>query len=232
MRDTMAVATRIGAQTRINEFLACRTPETPCRVVDLATVERRLFALRTALPDARILHTVGTAPAPEVLRVTAGLGCWFDADDLTEVDLCLAEGIDIDRLAYTGPDIADAYDRGVRLFGVDTDQALENVAARAPRSAMFWRAACFPLVDTTVEALATARWLGLRPHAVAFQVTGDTDGWRDQVTVYARGVQEAFGQRFGGEQPRLFVEPSRSVLAEAEVVIGGPTSGKVPTYCV
>ncbi|AHH94719.1 hypothetical protein [Kutzneria albida] len=232
-----------GTQTRIREFLNCKEPQTPCRIVDLATVERHLFELRMALPSAELVHAVRCGQAAGVLGSAARLGCRFDAATPGDVDLCLLNGIAPTALSYTGTeDLADVSDRGVRLFGVDGEQGLDALAALAPGAAVYCRVPapgpndCGAVLDVAVEVLSTARWLGLVPYGISFRIgaslaelVGVPASWRDHLLVCAAGIQEAFGER--GDL-RLLVEPGDSVVADASVVIGELGAGPLPTYCV
>ncbi len=59
---------------RIIDFLNTRRPEGPCLVVDPPIVRDNFKAFRHALPDSAIYYAVKANPAPEVLRLLAGLG--------------------------------------------------------------------------------------------------------------------------------------------------------------
>src|SRR6185295_14576034 len=66
---------------RIREFLRHRREEGlegPVLVVDLDTVRDNYAAFAKALPDTRVFYAVKANPAPEVLKLLAGLGSCFD----------------------------------------------------------------------------------------------------------------------------------------------------------
>ena len=84
----------------IRRFLDRQRPETPCLVVDLATVRQRYRQLRTALPDARICYAVKANPPPEVVGELVGLGASFDVASPGEIELCLAKGAAPETISY------------------------------------------------------------------------------------------------------------------------------------
>jgi ornithine decarboxylase len=176
--------TRVEA---IRTFLDRERPPTPCLVVDLDIVRANYAAMREALPEASVLYAVKANPAPEIVRLLAGLGCGFDVASRGEVDLCLTHGVEALRLSYgntikKATDIVYAHRLGVRRFSFDSADDLENLGRLAPGSV----AVCRFLVDApasgtpfgrkfgcspteAVSLLARAAELGLRP-AVSFHV--------------------------------------------------------------
>ena len=63
---------------RIREFLRRRSDQGlddgPCLVVDLDVVRDNYAAFAKALPDSRVFYAVKANPAPELLKLLAGLG--------------------------------------------------------------------------------------------------------------------------------------------------------------
>ncbi len=89
-------ASRIGSivemTTRIREFLKHRTDNGPCLVVDLDVVRENYQNFAKALPDTKVFYAVKANPAPEILKLLAGLGCCFDVASLAETHDVLAAG--------------------------------------------------------------------------------------------------------------------------------------------
>jgi ornithine decarboxylase len=129
---------------KIARFLADRTPETPCLVIDLDLVAANFRKLRTALPDADIYYAVKANPAPEILKRLVELGSSFDTASVSEIDMVLAAGAAPHRISFGNTIkkqscIRAAYERGVRLFAFDSGAELEKIAAAAPGSRVFCR---------------------------------------------------------------------------------------------
>ncbi len=70
--------------TRIREFLKHRTENGPCLVLDLDVVRENYQNFAKALPDTKVFYAVKANPAPEILKLLAGLGCCFDVASLPE----------------------------------------------------------------------------------------------------------------------------------------------------
>ena len=123
---------------RIDAYLA-ENPDlgTPVLVVDLDIVRDRYLRLRRALPAADVFYAVKANPDAAILRLLGALGSSFDVASLGEIELCLRLGIAAERLSYGNTvkkerDIAAAYERGVRVFAVDSGVELAKVIRRAP----------------------------------------------------------------------------------------------------
>jgi ornithine decarboxylase len=173
---------------RIQQFLADRRPQTPCLVVDLSVIEENYRALTDALPLARVYYAVKANPAPEIIGCLARLGSHFDVASRGEIDLCLAQGVEAERLSFGNTikkqtDIAYAWQQGVRLFAFDSDAELDKLAAAAPGASVFCRiltdgrGAEWPLsrkfgcVPSMAAALLLrAKELGLDPCGISFHV--------------------------------------------------------------
>ena len=173
---------------RIARFLAERRPETPCLIVDLDVVAEAYEALRRYLPLARIFYAVKANPAEDVLSMLRELGSNFDVASRGEIDLVLDKGIAPERISFGNTikkerDIAYAFDRGLRLFALDSEAELEKIARSAPGSRVFCRilvdcgGADWPLSrkfgcvpEMAVELLKLARERGLDPYGVSFHV--------------------------------------------------------------
>src|ERR1700750_841888 len=86
--------------TRIREFLKRRTDEGPCLVVDLDVVRDNYQSFAKALPDTQVFYAVKANPAPEILKLLAGLGACFDVASVSETEAVLAAGVTPDRISY------------------------------------------------------------------------------------------------------------------------------------
>ena len=89
-----------GMTTRIREFLKHRTDNGPCLVVDLDVVRENYQNFAKALPDTKVFYAVKANPAPEILKLLAGLGCCFDVASFAETHDVLAAGATPDRISY------------------------------------------------------------------------------------------------------------------------------------
>ena len=173
---------------KIARFLAVQRPQTPCLVLDLDVVADNYKKLRTAVPRAGIYYAVKANPAPEILKVLAGIGSSFDTASVTEIDLALATGVGPERISYGNTikkqtDIAAAYQRGVRLYAFDAEAELDKLAEAAPGSRVFCRIltsganADWPLsrkfgcdVAMAKDLLLKAATRGVVPYGVSFHV--------------------------------------------------------------
>ncbi len=183
---------------RIRNFLRRQKHDGPCLVVDLDIVRDNYLAFARAMPDSRVHYAVKANPAPEILRLLAELGSAFDCASLREVDLALEAGAAASDLSFGNTikkerDICGAFERGVRLFAVDSQEEVEKIARAAPGSRIFCRIQCanrgaeWPLSrkfgchpDMAIEVLEFAAGLGLEAHGVSFHVGSqqpDPEAW-------------------------------------------------------
>ncbi len=144
---TSEVLDPLAPTARLEEFLASEHPGTPYVVVDLDVVRDRYLDLVAAVPDAAVFYAVKANPAPIILELLVGLGASFDVASPAEVDVVLAAGADPSRISYGNTVkkeqwIRDAFDKGVRIFAIDSDVELAKVARTAPGSTVFCRMLC------------------------------------------------------------------------------------------
>src|SRR3954452_13154109 len=85
---------------RIREFLKHRNDEGPCLVVDLDVVRDNYHAFAKALPDTKVFYAVKANPAPEILKLLAGMGCCFDVASVSETQAVLAAGAPPEHVSY------------------------------------------------------------------------------------------------------------------------------------
>ena len=133
---------------RIREFLKHRSEDGPCLVVDLDVVRENYQNFAKVLPDTKVFYAVKANPAPEILKLLAGLGCCFDVASLSEIRAVLAAG------ATAGAHLLRQHDQegdaksptafglGVTLFAVDCEAEVEKVARAAPGSRVICRIVC------------------------------------------------------------------------------------------
>jgi ornithine decarboxylase len=149
LRDPMPMtdepATRID--DRIGTFLV-EHPDlpTPFLVVDLDIVRERYRSLRHALPEASVYFAAKANPDPAVIGTLSSLGSNFDVASIGEIDRCLNLGVHPSRLSYGNTikkerDIRAAYERGVRMFAVDSTAELNKVLRHVREGAVLIRLA-------------------------------------------------------------------------------------------
>src|SRR5580704_11011528 len=173
---------------RIREFLKKRSDNGPCLVVDLDVVRENYQSFAKVLPDTKVFYAVKANPAPEVLKLLAGLGCCFDVASLGETHDVLEAGATADRISYGNTikkeaEIAAAFALGINLFAVDCEAEVEKVARAAPGSRVICRIVCdgsgaeWPLSRKfgcepvyAADILEHAHKLGLVPYGVSFHV--------------------------------------------------------------
>ena len=173
---------------RIREFLKQRSNDGPCLVVDLDVVRENYSGFAKALPDSKVFYAVKANPAPEILKLLAGLGCCFDVASVSETEAALAAGATPERISYGNTikketEIAVAFGLGVTLFAVDCEAEVEKVARAAPGSRVICRIHCdgsgseWPLSRKfgcepayAADILELAHRRGLVPHGISFHV--------------------------------------------------------------
>ena len=178
----------MAATARILDFLRDRRPEGPCLVVDLEVIEENYKAFTRAMPDTRIFYAVKANPAPEILKLLAGLGSCFDTASVAEIEMALNAGATPDRISFGNTikkerDIARAHQYGIAMFAVDCVEEVEKVARAAPGARVFCRiltdgaGAEWPLSrkfgcdpEMAADVLLHAHALGLNAYGISFHV--------------------------------------------------------------
>ena len=156
-----------------------------------------------ALPDTRVFYAVKANPAPELLRLLAGLGSCFDTASVAEMEMVLATGATADRISFGNTikkerDIVRALEIGVRLFAVDCEAEVDKIvravaATGAEDVKVFCRILCdgagaeWPLSrkfgcapEMAVDVLEHAHRHGLEAYGVSFHVgsqQSNTEAW-------------------------------------------------------
>ncbi len=163
--------------------------ETPCLVVDMATLEAQYDELEEHFPYARVHYAAKANPAPAVLKMLRDRGASFDIASIYELDQVLKLGVSPDRISYgntikKSQHIRRFYEAGVRLFATDSETDLRNIARAAPGSRIFVRiltdgnlTSDWPLsrkfgceADMAMDLIILARDLGLQPYGISFHV--------------------------------------------------------------
>ena len=173
---------------KIARFLASHQPATPCLVVDVDRVAENFRALQAALPLARIYYAVKANPAPAVLSRLVGLGSYFDAAGIEEVEACLAAGAPAESISFgntikKSTAIARAHEAGVPVYAFDSAEELTKIARHAPGRRVYCRllvenaGADWPLsrkfgttMESARELMLQAASLGLDPYGLSFHV--------------------------------------------------------------
>jgi ornithine decarboxylase len=233
---------------RIIDFLRTRRPDGPCLVVDLEVVRDNFVSFRKALPDSSIYYAVKANPAPEILRLLAGLGSSFDCASVTEIEMALKAGATSARVSYGNTikkerDIARAHALGVSLFAVDSHEEVEKIARAAPGARVFCRVltdgegaewplsrkfGCVP--QMAVDVLVYAHQLGLVSHGVSFHVGSQMtklDAW-DAALSDARRVFDKLAQQgihlkmvnMGGGFPTRYLKDIPTAQAYGQAIHG------------
>jgi ornithine decarboxylase len=233
---------------RILDFLRTRRPDGPCLVVDLDVVRDNFVSFRKALPDSSIYYAVKANPAPEILRLLAGLGSNFDCASVAEIEMALQAGATSARLSYGNTikkerDIARAHALGVSLFAVDSHEEVEKIARAAPGARVFCRVltdgegaewplsrkfGCVP--QMAVDVLVYAHQLGLVSHGVSFHVGSQMtklDAW-DSALSDARRVFDKLAQQgihlkmvnMGGGFPTRYLKDIPTAQAYGQAING------------
>ncbi len=165
------------------------TQETPCLVVDTATVGDQYDELTGVFPYARIFYAVKANPAPEIISLLRDRGSNFDIASIYELDRVLELGVSPERISYGNTikksrDIRYFYEKGVRDFATDSEADLRNIAQAAPGARIYVRilsegsaTADWPLsrkfgcqTDMAMDLIMMARDLGLDPYGISFHV--------------------------------------------------------------
>ena len=234
------------ATQRILDFLATRRPDGPCLVLDLDVVRDNFRAFEKALPDSKIYYAVKANPAPEVLRLLAGLGSSFDTASVAEVEMAMDAGAPASRISFGNTikkerDILRAYSLGIRLFAVDCVEEVDKIARVAPGSQVFCRVltdgegaewplsrkfGCAPAM--AVDVLRHAKTLGLDAYGVSFHVGSqqtDLNAWDkalgDAKAVFATLAEEGIVLKMvnmGGGFPTRYLKDVPAAQAYGQAI--------------
>ncbi|MBD8556403.1 type III PLP-dependent enzyme [Rhizobium sp. CFBP 8762] len=233
---------------RIRDFITTQRPEGPCLVVDLDVVQDNFKAFRHAMPDSAIYYAVKANPAPEILKLLAGMGSNFDCASVAEIEMALAAGATPARVSYGNTikkerDVARAFALGVCLFAVDSHEEVEKVARAAPGARVFCRVltdgegaewplsrkfGCVP--QMAVDVLVYAHQLGLVSYGVSFHVGSQMtklDAWdaalgdakRVFVSLAKQGIELKM-VNMGGGFPTKYLKDVPTAEAYGQAIYG------------
>jgi ornithine decarboxylase len=188
----------LSSTAKLEQFLLTR-PETPFLAVDLDMVRSKYQELLYHFRCTSIHYALKANPARQIVSLLAAMGASFDVASRYEIEMCLALGIEPNRLSYgstikKSADIAYAFSRGVLRYAFDSEAELRKLATHAPESVVMCRLqttgenAGWPLsrkfgcdVEMAAHLLLLARELGLNPIGVSFHVGSqqvDPTQWR------------------------------------------------------
>lgn len=221
------------------DVLARVQEPTPYLISDLATVRDRYRRLVACLPGVECYYALKCNPAPEVLRLVAGLGSRFEIASAGELEALAPLGIDGADVLYSNPvkppeHIESTFKAGVWRFAFDSIGELEKLARHAPGSAVYVRlhvddsTSVFPLsrkfgapANEARDLMLAARELGLEPYGVTFHVGSQCTSptaWRKALTGVGRLMQklDEDGVRLemvnmSGGFPARYVDPVPSI---------------------
>ena len=219
---------------RVEDFIVNSKFDKPTLVVDVDAVERQFLALSAGLGRAHIHYAVKANPERSIIERLVGLGSGFDAASRGEIELCLRQGADPERISFgntikRASDIAFAHQAGVKLFAADAEEELEKIAENAPGGKVYIRVivdasqADWPLSRKfgcasakVLGLLSYACALGLAPVGLSFHVGSQTrraDMWTttlDQVAaVWHKAINAGFELdilNIGGGFPAFYDE--------------------------
>ncbi|MDQ2092112.1 type III PLP-dependent enzyme [Marimonas arenosa] len=187
-----AFGARAFAPSRVETYIRDHQFDRPTLVLDTQAVARQYDALSAGLGRAHIHYAVKANPAPQIIETLVNLGSGFDAASRAEIELCLSQGADPDRISFGNTvkkpvDIAFAHHAGVTLFAADAEEELEKIAEHAPGARVYIRLiveasqADWPLTrkfgcaaPEAIGLMDRARDLGLVPVGLSFHVGSQT----------------------------------------------------------
>lgn len=182
----------------ISEYYDCRQWEkfknesskhkTPFVLVDLDIVKQNYLNLQKNFPFVKIYYAMKANPHKDVVKLVNQLGSYFDVASVNQLKQLIKQDVDINKVSYGNTikkisDIKFFYKNGVRLFVVDSQNDLINIAKYAPKSKVF----CRFLFDGGISdwslskkfgctkrfaiyLLQKAFYMGLQPFGVSFHV--------------------------------------------------------------
>ena len=185
-------------------------------------------------------------PAPEILRLLASMGSYFDTASVAEIEMAMDAGATAARISFGNTikkerDIARAFALGIRLFAVDCVEEVEKIARAAPGARVFCRVltdgegaewplsrkfGCVP--EMAVDVLRHAKALGLDSYGVSFHVGSqqtEVDAWdrrwRDAKRVFATLAEEGIVLKMvnmGGGFPTRYLRDVPSAEAYGQAI--------------
>ena len=176
----------------VHNYIKNNTFERPTLVMSLEHLEINYNNFKSGMPDCHVHYAMKANPHPAILSKLHSLGSKFDAASAGEIDMCLAAGVSPEDISFGNTvkrpqDIRHAYEKGIRLFAVDSVEEVEKVAKDAPGSQVFVRVlvrsteAEWPLSrkfgcssSMVLPVMEAARDQGLVPVGLSFHVGSQT----------------------------------------------------------
>ena len=105
---------------------------TPCLVIDVQKVKDNYKRL-VDLQIGEVFYAMKANSGQHVLDALADLGSSFDCASMGEINTILNMGVSPDRISFGNTikkerDIALAYEKGISLFVLDSDEELEKLS--------------------------------------------------------------------------------------------------------
>ncbi|ACJ76112.1 ornithine decarboxylase [Thermosipho africanus H17ap60334] len=187
---------------------------TPILVMDLEVVRDNYKRLVENVKNSKIYYAVKANSHIEILKLLRDLGSYFDVASRPEIEKLLSIGVEPERMSFgntikKSSDIAFAYEKGIKMFAVDSEMEIEKIAKNAPGSDIYVRIstngmeddADWPLtkkfgtsVDHAISLVKYAYSLGLNPIGVSFHVGSQNynpENWRVAIREVSVVFEEA-----------------------------------------
>ena len=218
---------------RIRDFLATRRPDGPCLVVDLDVVRDNFHAFRHAMPDSAIYYAVKANPAPEVLKLLAGLGSNFDCASVAEIEMALEAGATAARVFCRVLTDGEGAEWPLsRKFGCVPQMAVDVLVyahqlGLQSYGVSFHVGSQMTKVDAWDSALADAKrvFVSLAKQGIHLQMVNMGGGFptkylRDvpSAEAYGKSIYQALRTHFGNQIPQTIIEPGRGMVGNAGVI--------------
>lgn len=221
--------------TKLEDYAKKYKGETPVVMLDIDQVEKNFNFMKRGMPKANIHYAVKSNPNMYILNRLHQIGCKFDAASVGEIELLFSIGVSARDISYGNTikktkDIKYAYDKGIRLFAVDSEEEIEKISSVAPNSEVFVRMiitqteAEWPLsrkfgcaADHVIDILNYAKEKGLNPVGISFHIGSQTrhpEMWKDTLVNISKIWTEARSQdhklyllNIGGGFPSYYGTP-------------------------
>ncbi|MBB6061750.1 ornithine decarboxylase [Thermosipho japonicus] len=187
---------------------------TPILVMDLEIIRDNYKRLVENVKNSKIYYAVKANSHIEILKLLRDLGSYFDVASRPEIEKLLSIGVEPERMSFgntikKSSDIAFAYEKGIKMFAVDSEMEIEKIAKNAPNSNIYVRIstngmeddADWPLtkkfgtsVDHAISLVKYAHSLGLNPIGVSFHVGSQNynpENWRVAIREVSVVFEEA-----------------------------------------
>jgi ornithine decarboxylase len=187
---------------------------TPILVMDLEVIRDNYRRLVENVKNSKIYYAVKANSHIEILKLLRDLGSYFDVASRPEIEKLLSIGVEPERMSFgntikKSSDIAFAYEKGIKMFAVDSEMEIEKIAKNAPNSDIYVRIstngmeddADWPLtkkfgtsVDHAISLVKYAHSLGLNPIGVSFHVGSQNynpENWRVAIREVSVVFEEA-----------------------------------------